>query len=246
MSDICIGDLTFATKARAIQHFREMLGRYEVGNTVSEADAADLRALLERHPIHEQKRGPGIAGFSVISAPGMFGNTRTFMIRRVDGTTTDFSFLKCISAPGARVLVHRTLRYEVSDDILAARQSYFAEHANGRGQVPCRLTGVMVSIDQARVDHAPPYTLHTLATTFLLARKIAPEEILLEPSIDNQYGRKLCDRTLAADWRAFHHGLAHLRIISADEDRHHAKMAMPNAMDRQLTLKDPAPPGSNR
>jgi hypothetical protein len=166
----------------------------------------------------------------------MFGNARTFMILRLDGTTTDFSYLKCISAPGAHVLVHKTLRYEVSQDILEARQRYFAANADEHGRVPCRLTGVMVSIDQARADHAPPYTFHALATTFLLARKVIPDETLLGPSVDNQYGRKLRDRTLAADWRAFHHELAHLRVISADEDRHRAKMAMPNAMDRQLDL----------
>jgi hypothetical protein len=66
---ISIGPHNFATKAGAIQHFREMLHRYAVGDTVTEADAADLRALLERHPIHEQKRGPGVAGFSVIPRP---------------------------------------------------------------------------------------------------------------------------------------------------------------------------------
>jgi Protein of unknown function (DUF3223) len=137
---ITVGTLSFATKAAAVQHFREMLYRYAIGDGVGEHDAAELRALLERHPTYEQKRGPGIAGFAVTSAP------------------------------------------------------------------------------------------------FVLARRIEPDGNLLTPPADNQFGRSLRDRELATDWRAFHHELAHLRIVAADENVRRAKMALPRAIDRQLVL----------
>ena len=233
---ISIGTLHFVTKTEAIQHFRDMLHRYQIDDAINETDAAELRALLERHPTYEQKRGAGIAGFAVISAPY---NCRGFLILRTDNTVTDFSYLKCINAPPtAREQLHKVMRREVGPDIAEARQKYFAKHANAAGRVPCALTEAMVTIDEAHADHAPPYTFYVLATTFLTARKIIPDENLLTPPADNQFGRQLRDRELAADWIAFHHQLAHLRIILADENVRRAKMAMPRAIDRQLILPE--------
>jgi hypothetical protein len=233
---ISIGALHFATKTEAIAHFRSMLHRYDFVSVISDEDTAALRALLERHPTYEQKCGCGIAGFTIIPAPYGY---RGFEILRTDGTTTDFSYLKCINAPPtAREQLHKALRREVGPDIAEARQKYFTKHANAEGRVPCALTDALITIDEAHADHAPPYTFYVLVTTFLTARKIIPNESLLTPPADNQFGRMLCDRDLAADWIAFHHELAHLRIVASDENVRRAKMAMPRAIDRQLILPE--------
>jgi hypothetical protein len=230
-----IGTESFATKADAIAYYQQMLHRYDIGAWVNEADTAQLRALLDRHPTREQKVGAGVAGFSVTAAPY---NNRGFLLRRVDGTTTDFSYRKCIDAPPtARDRLHDTLRHEVADDILRARYQYLVAHGDTAGQVSCALTGAMITLAQSHADHAPPFTFHVLATTIVLARKLVASEALLTPPADNQLGRLLCDRELAADWISYHHQLAHLRIVAADENVRRAQMAMPRAIDRQLILE---------
>jgi hypothetical protein len=60
---IQIGELVFASKAEAIEHFRQILYKYELGDVVNKADTRELLWLLERHPTFEQKRGVGVLGF---------------------------------------------------------------------------------------------------------------------------------------------------------------------------------------
>jgi Protein of unknown function (DUF3223) len=235
VSEFFTSNKFFPTKAAAIEHFREMLHRYNIGDRISDTDAAELAALLERHPTYEQKRGVGIACFTIISAPH---NCRAFYITHVDGTSTDFSYRKCIeSHPTAREQLHKALRREVGPDIALARLKFFQKNANKEGCVPCALTGALIDIGGAHADHAPPFTFFALAEAFLRARKVDPAKDLLSPPADNQIGRTLCDRALAHDWRVFHHQLANLRIVAADENIRRAKMAMPRAIDRQLVLE---------
>jgi hypothetical protein len=114
-----IGELIFASKAEATEHFRQILYSYELGDVVNKADTRELLWLLER-PTAEQKRGVGILGFVVTRAPY---NSRGFKILRTDWTDTDFSYRKCIAAPPTALqAVIRALRIEVQQDILRAKR----------------------------------------------------------------------------------------------------------------------------
>jgi hypothetical protein len=88
-----IGTLTFAKKGDAVEHYREILYRRDVGVAIPEPDATHVYWLLERHPDAAAKIGIGVKEFSTRNA--MF-STRCFEIRRTDGTTTDFSFKPCL------------------------------------------------------------------------------------------------------------------------------------------------------
>lgn len=229
-----IGELLFSSKAAALAHFQRMLHRYEPGDMVGDADARWLLWLLERHPNFEHKRGNGIAGFSVTSAPY---NTRGFLIIRTDGSSTDFSYRKCIDgAPMLLSAVVAALRAEVQEDVLQAKRHFFDVHGDAAGRVPCQLTGNPVAIDEAHADHAPPYTFAVLAATFLNARKLFADEALLTPPADNQFGRLLRDRGLAADWREFHHKHADLRIVCKDAHASRSGLDRPRPENRQLVL----------
>jgi Protein of unknown function (DUF3223) len=83
----------FATKRDATAHFKAMLARYRVGDRVEDDDGKDLAALLMRHPEYDNKIGPGISHFEVMSAD--YG-TRCFRVVRVDGTGISFSYPYCI------------------------------------------------------------------------------------------------------------------------------------------------------
>jgi hypothetical protein len=232
---IRVGDLNFPSKDRAFDYFKNMLHRYRLGDVVDDFDFQELLPLLEQHPTYEQKRGVGVTKFRIIKAPY---NSRGFLIVRSDGSTTDFSYRKCIGAPAQPLRkVIAALRTEVQDDILQAKRHYFAAHSDALGRVPCALTGTLVTVDQADADHAPPYTFHVLATTFLDARKIVPSETILTPPADNQFGRTLLDRDLAAAWRDFHHRHADIRIVAKTEHRTMSQRNRARAANRQLTLR---------
>jgi hypothetical protein len=229
-----IGELSFDTATAAIEHFSKMLNRYGPDDTISDEDTRELLWLLDRHPEAAQKRGCGVLCFVIEELPS---GVRRFRIFRKDWTFTDFSFRKCIAKPPAPLSkISATLRIEVRDDVLDAKRRYFEEHGDKYGRVPCSVTGKLVTIDEADADHAPPYTFHVLVTTFLGARDLHTDAIRLEPLADNQYGRRLQDRELAAAWRKYHHQHADIRIVSKAEHRTRSQQNKRRAANRQLVL----------
>lgn len=89
-----ISTRSFASKTEAKQFFKMMLNGYSLDDRVTEEDAEDLAALLERHTDYLAKVGAGIDHFKVIRNAY---NTRSFQIVRVGGTSDDFSYIHCIT-----------------------------------------------------------------------------------------------------------------------------------------------------
>ena len=87
-----IGPLSFSRKGEANDYLRDMLYKYDLGDKVTEEDAAILTHLVHMHPEAAEKIGAGIESFSVRMAD--YG-TRCFWVNRVDGTTEKFSFRAC-------------------------------------------------------------------------------------------------------------------------------------------------------
>ena len=95
---ITLSTRIFEKAGDATDFFKEMLHRYEIGERVSEADAAELKALLERHDDKDEKVGAGIEGFEVNTPPEDAPpfSTRCFWLVRTDGTMVDFSYKHCL------------------------------------------------------------------------------------------------------------------------------------------------------
>lgn len=180
---------------------------------IPEPDATHVYWLLERHPEVADKIGVGVKEFSTRNA--MF-NTRCFEIRRTDGTTTDFSFKPCLDgkAPTAFAEALRAFRTEVAEDAKQMKWEYFRRSKHPERLVPCALTGKLLSLDDAAIDHAPPHTFKALAEQFLAQSGIVPTSALLTPSKDNQYTPLLADRAIAEQWREFYRTNARVRVVS--------------------------------
>jgi Protein of unknown function (DUF3223) len=72
-----------------------MLNRYSVGKVISQADAVELNALLQRHDELDEKVGCGIAHFEVAAAPDGHPG-KCFWVVRTDGSRIDFSIKHCL------------------------------------------------------------------------------------------------------------------------------------------------------
>ena len=88
-------------KKDAVAHFKAMLARYKDGQVVSQPDAGDLAALLERYdrclrPGDEPKIGAGVSHFSRQLNRGEGWSTSGFHVHRIDGTSVDFSYRDAI------------------------------------------------------------------------------------------------------------------------------------------------------
>jgi|SRR5215470_15923925 len=89
---LTIGGRYFTSQKDAILFIRQLLNAEPLA-TVREPFHAFLCDLVSRHPRAAEKIGKGISHFTI--GAGLFG-TLCFYLNRVDGTRTDFSYLKCV------------------------------------------------------------------------------------------------------------------------------------------------------
>ncbi len=89
---------TFEKSGDAKKFFSKMLQSYSVGDKVSESDAKDLIALLDRHDEKDEKIGVGISYFEVSLPPSEYPpfTKQCFWIVRADGTKIDISISHCL------------------------------------------------------------------------------------------------------------------------------------------------------
>ena len=82
------------TTKEDIQKILYSFANNKISNTSVEHNI--LLSLLNHHPKCNEKVGVGVNYFSVQQSKWKF-NQYNFMIHRIDGTVTDFSFHKCLN-----------------------------------------------------------------------------------------------------------------------------------------------------
>jgi len=91
---VYVGSRNFVRQKDALDFFKEMLGRYSVGDIVLSADEVDLRALLLLHRDSVHKIGGGVDHFKVLE-DGYGG--RCFWVVRLDSSIEKFSYISCVT-----------------------------------------------------------------------------------------------------------------------------------------------------
>lgn len=89
-----IADKKFATQKDLRTYISKLLLKYKHGTAVDNDDFLFLLDLLEHHPEAEKKKGCGIKS---ISAGRNKHGTPSFYLHRNDGSTDDFSTVKCVN-----------------------------------------------------------------------------------------------------------------------------------------------------
>lgn len=205
---ISIGTHVFKTKKEAADSCRRILYAQPIGSIVTAREDHDfLIELLLRHPDPDGKIGVGVLRFEIRENP-LFPTRRLLSLIRVDGTETDFSFLKCLTQPTVRSMVLSTLRREISDQTACVARVAFATGESVR----CALTGVILdTMADAHVDHYDP-TFLPLATQFV--EGVGGWEMISLRRADGMVGELLADPDQRQQWRGYHAQHAHLRVVS--------------------------------
>jgi len=200
----------FVSKDAIRKRVKAILDATSVGNTVSsDKDFLLIYALLEWHSRAAVKIGAGVSSFVV--QMGLYGRGRSFVIRRVDGTETDFSYIKCLyRAPHQNL--KRALRNAVDAQVREVRNETF----NGGNTFVCSVTGKATSVHDAHVDHEPPMTFVRLMSDFFAAERIDDlDAVKIGGGRDGELEKWLEDRDLEKRWIAFHRKHARLRVVSS-------------------------------
>jgi hypothetical protein len=90
---LIVGEKQFETQKAANFFVRELLNKQRLTEPIPEPHHSFLCVLISRHPHATEKVGVGIRHFTV--EPAAY-ETRCFYLTRVDGSRTDFSYLKCV------------------------------------------------------------------------------------------------------------------------------------------------------
>jgi len=98
---------------------RERCSKLLKSKSFTEDDFNFLHSILELHSNYDKKVGVGIDYFFVKRTP--YGNLG-FCIMRLDGTSTDFSFYRCITNPSKHGEIRKSCRTAVYDSIKSFRQ----------------------------------------------------------------------------------------------------------------------------
>lgn len=204
-----VGSLSFPTKGAAKAFFREIRDRYQDGVRVGLDDESAIRDLLARHPEAREKTGAGIAFFSVATETE-FRRTRHFVVHRLDGSSSDFSFHACIDGRNPDRDRLEALRRAVEDQIVAFRNQCLAE-GNTRF---CPLRGVRITLAASHVDHCAPEFFQALVDRWLTAGGMTLSDVQITPPADNQIVARMADREQRSSWTEYHRSHARLRLLS--------------------------------
>ncbi len=208
---IVIGERAFKSHEAAKRFVRDIRDAYEDGVRVSEVDAAVLADLLLLHSEALQKIGKGIAGFSVATESQYGGRNRHFVVHRVDGSSTDFSFKNCIEGPS-----HRNDRLGALREAIAPQTTRFKQLAFEKvPRVRCAMEGTWIEFADAHVDHATPRTFAALVAKWLQSESLDLDDVTITPPGDNQLVAELADASQRRSWTTFHEKHAALRMVSS-------------------------------
>lgn len=198
----------FATKTALKAEVQRILHSYPSSppdNILKGNDSTLIIALVGLHPNADEKIGVGIDYIFVLIIE--YG-TPGFMIRRVDGSITDFSYLKCLRG---KELSHRSQVLEAMRKAIRNQTSEFRRREfSNRQSIFCPLTNVQLINDPTtHVDHYEPSFIE-------LAEKYAQEANGFDgiPVISDRVrpGPRLTSPHLER-FQSFHKEIAQLRLI---------------------------------
>lgn len=198
----------FLTKTEATKFFKEMLENYNDGDRVSSIDDDNiLFDLVQRHPEVEEKVGTGIEYFYKDRSPNH--PTSCFHIKRNDGSTTDFSIKTCINNANPTLLqdFYSACRTAISPKLIEEKKQLFS-----KGEVPCSITGELVTIDNSEYRHTQP-SFRDIVNNFIIAENLEITSDMIIENDDMQYVTSFKSQELADMFNAFHEECANLEIV---------------------------------
>ncbi|QGP79394.1 DUF3223 domain-containing protein [Sphingobium sp. CAP-1] len=213
---------SWPSRGAAIDYFRELRDRYPVGATVSDpADHDDLIALLRRYDMcgldGPSKIGVGVDRFETRLNITNGGRNVGFWVVRLDGSETDFSFIRAVNEAPKGVLdqLVDACRTVVQAELQSARIAYFAMHADRSGSVVCAVSGDRISERDCGLEYAGR-GFSELVGDFAVAQGWQdgiPEGVLSAPA-DAQTTTTFASPSYAATFREFHRTTARVRVVS--------------------------------
>ena len=146
-----------------------------------------LLDLIQLHPAREQKIGCGIRSFQI--------HKDHFQIMRLDGGSTDFSYLKCLGREMTKLRLFKdAARQAIQYQIDEFKSQYSREELFGK-----------------HVDHKFPF--NNIVEDFIKKEKIDVELVEILGFDDNETDKRFADEELKRRFAIYHKEVATLQLL---------------------------------
>ena len=139
------------TKTEVKRICKELLNKYPIDRTLGYARISNsgehmfLIDLFKNHPDWKQKRGCGIEFISIIETTW---RNNCFQIHRIDGTTTDISYISCLTKKTPQRIFVEACRNAIRKEIHKFRCENVIY-----GVTTCEITGEILTKENTHIDH---------------------------------------------------------------------------------------------
>jgi hypothetical protein len=198
-----------------IDEVQEIL--YRFANRTIPKDSQEFQILIEllnNHPKASEKIGSGVDCFFVQNSKWKM-NQFNFMIRRIDGTETDFSFYKCFSPKRERsknINWSNIFREVIKNQVDSFRIAAFSV-LGVNDKFICAETNLKFKKMYAHVDHVYPLTFDSIYLEFLKINNIDLSRVELSKDAGTSECQVILDRELRDKFSQFHNDRAILRLV---------------------------------
>ena len=169
-----------------------------------------LNNLIKSHPEYLEKIGCGVKYFFIQKSKWKY-NQCNFMIKRIDDSEIDFSFVTCLSGIGKSHWNH------IFRDIIKQQIDDFRSEAlkviGDKNKFICSHTNLKFKTIFSHVDHVYPITFESILNEFITSRKLDLEKIPLSEDLGNSEVMKITDENIKSDFYNFHQERAVLRLV---------------------------------
>ena len=182
------------------------MGKWIITNSMvsKEEDIKFLLWIFENHPEWELKEGVGISSISI--QKNMYN--RCFQLNRVDGSSTDISYTKCISSRSKLAQVKSACRYAISSHIIAFRNDNVVF-----GVTACPFTGEVLTRENTHIDHYD-MTFEEMFKLWVGKYDIDFLFSKINETKDNCVITCFTDKSIVSDFIQFHNDNTQLRAVS--------------------------------
>jgi len=188
---IKINNKEFKNKTQTLSYFKKVLNSYSVGQFLSDEHQLEILDLLKFHENYEHKLGCGI---SKIQISTNFWSAKAFLIHRIDGSTTDFSYLKCLNPPTFERNIYTCCRNAIFEDIKPL-------------------------IERGKHLHHEEISFKKLVDDWMKTGIKITEEDMSKSSDDNNIVKHFVNNELTDSFRKYHKENAKMVLLTIDEHR---------------------------
>jgi len=205
-----LGGREFRTQKAIIEYARLVKSRHVDGEILSGNDHEFMLDFIQLHERSAEKIGCGVKGFT-IQRDEHWGNSRQFVLIRIDGSRAIFSHNALRLKPQTEEERHRDRAIHAMREAIVPQIIEFKIENFIAGML-CPLTGEVIT--EPHVDHIKPQTFEALVAGWMEIKGYSFANVEVSSDSDNRTFEIMSNPEQLSSWRLYHSIHAKLRILS--------------------------------